>query len=169
MSIWLPEAVRREQLDIRREYEARIESMMAAEAHMRAWNDELKRIDPYLELVRVKPQSTEPGLKPGFWYVMRHNPDAPPSLMCVEDPDTGEYREPDAALFDQLRAWDCWDDRVIRDREQRRERIAHSKERQKAREREGRLDEATILLKALESPGIRFGGSWTAKAGARKG
>lgn len=169
MTLWVPDAVMREQLEQRREYEARLESVMAAEAHMRAWNEELKQIDPYLQLVRVKPQARELGLKPGYWYVMRHNPGTAPHVLCVEDEETGEYREPDARLFQQLREWDCWDDRVMRDREKRRERIQKSYDRQKAREREERMDEANILFKALESPGIRFGGSWTAKAGARKG
>lgn len=165
--IWLPESAVKEQVAQRERHTARVVSMLQTQAQMDEWNHVLKGIDERLELVKAHESAKAQGLRPGYWHVMRNNPGGPPSLLVVEGPD-GEYREPDSALFDQLRSWDNWDSRARGDRERRMQRVEEAARKRKAEEREARLDEALGRFKALENPGIRFGGSWTAKAGARK-
>lgn len=164
-SLWLPARAHEERA---RAYAAEVERQADIRSTQQEWDRLLADIDPRLRLRKAQENASLPGLKPGYWYVIRHADAGPPALICHEG-ENGEYRDPGSELLDKLRHWDCWDDRVRRDRERRHERIRKAYERQKAREREQRLDEALILLKALESPSVRFGGKgWTAKAGARK-
>lgn len=169
MTLYVPGRVREEQLAVRRQHEARLAAMVGEHSKLEQWNKELKEIDPYLELVRAHENASAPGLKPGYYHVLRHNPGAPPSLIPVET-DEGEFREPDSNLFDQLRHWDGWDNRVTRDREVRAQKLERARDRQKAREHEERLDEAMLRLKAYNEPGVLFGDNrWTHRAGAKRG
>ena len=167
-SLWLPPSERERREEAAHAYAAEVDRQAGIRSVQQEWDRLLADIDPRLRLRKAQEGASLPGLKPGYWYVIRHQDVGPPHLICHEG-ENGEYRDPDAELLDKLRHWDTWDDRVQRDRDRRHERIRTAYERQKEREREARLDEALVLLKALESPSIRFGGKgWTAKAGARK-
>jgi hypothetical protein len=150
MDLWLPEGERADRVE---QHEALVRQMLIDHNRLEAWNQELKQIDERLELVRAHDTAKAPGLKPGYYHVLRHNPGGPPSLIAVEGPK-GEFREPDSSLFERLKSWDCWDDRVLRDREERQRKLEVARERQQRREHEDRLDEAMLRLKAYSSPGV---------------
>ena len=140
--------------------------MVASHAQMTDWNRELKRIDERLELVRAHDGAKAPGLKPGYYHVLRHNPGGPPSLIAVED-EHGNFKEPDSSLFNKLREWDCWDDRVMRDREKRQRQFDEARDRRKKREREEMAEEIIDRYKA-QTPGVSFsnrGKGWSYRAG----
>ena len=107
--------------------------------------------------------ATAPGLKPGYYHVLRHNPGGPPSLIAVED-EEGNFKEPDSSLFNRLKEMDCWDDRVLRDREKLQRKLDEATERRKKREREAKAEEILDRLKARNNPGVSFanqGKGWT--------
>lgn len=143
--------------------------MMDTQRQLEEWRKELRTIDPYLDLVRAKDSAEGvPGLKPGYYHVIRHNPGAPTSLMAIETEDGG-FKEPDSSVFDMLRRSDFWNDELQRDRRRKLERARESENRRKEREAQARKDEYQINLKALESPGVLFGSKrWTNRAGARQ-
>jgi len=146
--MWLPPSVSREHLDSTAKHEAALSLMTHVKGQLEDWTAELKRIDPYLELIRAAPNATAAGLRPGFYHVMRHNPGAPPSLLVIEYPD-GSYREPDSGILDMLRHADMWDDRVIRDREKRNREIEKSLAACEEREDRERQEEMMERLDAL--------------------
>jgi hypothetical protein len=170
ISVWLPERVRREMLDVRRRHERMVLEGLELHQRLKEWNRELKQIDPYLELVRAREGAAAPGLKPGYYHVLRHNPDAPPTLIVVEGPN-GEFREPDSGLFDMLREADLWSDAAADERRRRGEALERARDRQRAREREERKEEFLMRFKALESPGVSMTDArpWTYRVERSKG
>lgn len=166
--LWLPSS---RELQARvAQQEALLKQMLSDHSRMEEWNRELKQIDERLELVRAQPNAQAPGLKPGFWHVLRHVPGGPPFLMPVEDED-GNFKEPDSSLFNRLKEWDCWDDRVMRDREKRQRKLEEAADKRKRTERREMAEEIIDRYKAANSPGISFArtGPWTYRAGARRG
>lgn len=120
--------------------EAAIQMMIAVESTMAHWNPELARIDPDLSLIRAKHGAQAPGLKPGFWHLMRSTPGAPINLIPLEGPG-GEFREPGSWMFDMIRSSDLWDGRVTRDRERKLAAAEDAKRRARLAEREARQGE----------------------------
>lgn len=135
----------------RRQQEA---ALLAATTHLAEWNKRLREIDPYLQLVKARENTTLPGLKPAYYHVIRHNPGAPPSILVVEGPN-GEFREPDSGLLEQLRRDDLWSDRSIAERERRERERERAEQHAKEHERSERVDEIHDRLKAKASPGVR--------------
>lgn len=111
------------------------------------WTKELRRIDPYLEIVWVGERVDHPDLYPARWHVFRNNPEGPPSAWPLIG-DEGEYREPGAWVLDEMRAADMYNDRVHRDKADARRRLQEAKNRQKKLEAEQRKDEATLAVRA---------------------
>lgn len=111
------------------------------------FNRELKRIDPYLQLVRADPRSEHPLLRPGYYHLIRTPPDGPPSVRVVQGPD-GEFREPDSSLFEELQRDDLWSDRSRRQRQQRQRELARAAEREKEHETLDRREEMYQRLRS---------------------
>lgn len=139
MSLWLPEAEAR-----RQEAVSVIDQVHGALEH---FNRELRRIDPYLELVRADPRSTHRMLKPGYYHLVRTPPDSPPTVTIWEGPN-GEFREPGSELFEWLRHADLWSDRTRRVREKRQRELKRMAEREKAHETEDRREEMYQRLRS---------------------
>lgn len=140
--LWVPPAVSRKQVEQRNEYTASVESMVHRfRGVMNHLNPLLKEVDPHLELIFAPPNADAPGLVPGRYHVLRHNPGAPPSLMVVETPEGG-FLEPTSRLVDEMRERDMWSAEAERDRKQARARREY--EAQKAKEREAEERQAEI-------------------------
>ena len=167
--MWVPPKVRRELVDERRRFHAGLLRAVELQHQLEAWNRELRQVDPYLQLVKAHDDASDvPGLRPGYYHVLRHNPGAPPSLIPIEGPD-GSFREPDSSLFDMLRRSDMWNHEAERDRRVRGRRLEQAQQAREARERAERKEEALLRLKALEEPGVAFTDRpWTYRAGARR-
>jgi hypothetical protein len=143
----------------------RDEALFWAQDHrIREFNGWLKNIDPHLKLVFANEKAQGPGIQAGRWHVCRQAPGCVPTYLVISTNGVGVpggFREPDSGVLDSLRRADSW----------RRDLLAEqlaaerSEERAKDAHREARRDELAINIKAKTNPGIRFGGSWTAKAG----
>ena len=139
--MWVPPKVERRLVEERNAYTASVESMVDRfRGVMNELNPRLKEIDPHLELIFAPPNVTAPGLVPGRYHVMRHNPGAPPSLMPLEGPD-GEFIEPGSRLLDELRSRDMWSPEAVNDRRLEREARERRQAAEKARQDELRRDE----------------------------
>ena len=139
MSLWVPEREARQQ-------EA---GEVLGQVHdaLQHYNAELRRIDPYLQLVRADPRASHRNLRPGYYHLIRTPPDGPPSIEVWEGPN-GEFREPGSELFEWLRHADLWSDRTRREREKRQRELKYAREREKARETEDRREEMYQRLRS---------------------
>lgn len=140
MSLWVPPALAAKNAELSRQAAAEYLHHVELHDQLRRWNRELKRIDPYLQLVKAREDSSLPGLKPGYFHVLRHNPTGPPSLIVHQGPN-GEFREPDSGLFEELRKGDMWSERSMRERKAKERELARAEAAEKEREAEERRQE----------------------------
>jgi hypothetical protein len=170
--VWIPDQAARQNEAARSEQIAELHRMVedGTQAVLDEWNRILYQIDSDLRMVRAKENVALPGLKPGFYHVIRPNPVGPPFIHPVES-DEGEFREPGSWLLDELRASDQWNPSVGRARERKMQELDRQKQRAREREREERLDEVNERWKAASNPGVSFskqGKGWRYRAGARR-
>lgn len=160
MSIWLPDSV----------HEAALAEQTEQSETMARFNAELETIDPYLRLIKASEKATTPGLKPGYFHILRIPPGGPPSVQPVEGA-MGEYREPDAGLFQELKETDLWNSEVKWEREKMIRAAERARRRQRDRERADRVEEVLDAYKAKHEPGVSMttAGTWTNRAKARRG
>jgi hypothetical protein len=173
MSVWVPPKVARELRQERNAYTASVESMIQRfHGVMNEFNPLLREIDPHLELIFVPPGADEsvPGIIPGRYMVMRHNPGAPPSLMVVED-EEGRFMEPTSRLLDDMRERDMWSPQAVREREQRRARREYEREQARRREQEERHQELEERWAAATRAFVSLDRSsrWSQNAAGRRG
>lgn len=119
------------------------------------WNRLLREIDPDLQLVKAMESTTFPGLKPGYFHVLRTPKDAPPTLIAYETED-GEFLEPDSGLLERLRKGDMWSDRVQAAARERDRKLQRAAEREREREREERVDEVMDRLWHKQNLSVRI-------------
>lgn len=146
----------------------RSEALSWAQDHrIREFNGWLKNIDPYLKLAFANENAKGPGIQPGRWHVCREFQGVKTYLVISTNGVgvPGGFREPDSGVLESLKRADSWHRNLLA------EQLAaeRSEEREKENHREARRDELAVNIKAKLNPGVRFGGSWTAKAGARHG
>lgn len=136
------------------------------------FNPELRRIDPYLDLVYIGdrvPVGALPGVVPGAWHVRRRNPLTVPTFKAIVGPK-GEPIEPTARIFEQLKEMDGWKTDPKRALKDRLAREAADRERRVDEMRAEAREEFAMRMKAELSPSISFGGrNWTARARGRRG
>lgn len=118
---------------------------------------DLKQIDRHLQLLYVDEETDTRGtpIKAGYFHVVRWNPDAPPTVIPIED-ENGMPVEPGSRLFDRLRAGDIWDPRNQRRFADRQAKLKASREREKARETEARREELHERWNRANSTQIAF-------------
>lgn len=176
-NIFLPPRVSQELLNERAAREAK--AMQAIQTQDdQAWvddfNRELKRIDDHLQLVWCPDpapiDAVAAGATPGRFHVARHNPGAPISLMVIETPD-GEFRQPDSAVFEQLRKADLWSSTNAQERKRIKRDLELARERRETHEREERAAQALEMWKAVSRTQVSMNRSvpWTQNhAGGRR-
>lgn len=147
MSLWVPPTVSRDLQAQTDAYRMELAEATLSDRVCAEFTAELRRIDPYLELIRASPNATALGLVPGAFHVMRNNPGAPPSLMPILD-EHGNPRIPDSGVFEELRRNDMWSERSMK--EQRRVAAAaeRAKKAREQREHEDRVEEMVERIKA---------------------
>ena len=171
--LWVPPTATRKQVEQRSAYTASVESMVHRfQGVMNHLNPLLKEVDPHLELIFVPPNADRsvPGIVPGRYMVLRHNPGAPPSLMVVEGPN-GEFIEPGSRLIDEMRSKDMWSPEAERDRKQRKARREYEQQKAKERETEARRAEIAERWAAVSRTFVSMDRStpWTQNAHGRRG
>jgi hypothetical protein len=131
------------------------QSFDAAARELAYWNERLKRIDPALQLVRASSNATMPGLRPGYYHVVRDNGASPPTIIVHEGED-GEWLEPNSFMLERLEKGDVWNTRAVRESEKITKAAAREAEAERVLEREDRKEELKSRIKHAVSPGTRF-------------
>lgn len=156
MPILVPERVNRQTRETQQQYAAEVIDGYETYQELEYWNRELKQIDPYLELVKVPEHVTHlPGVKPGYYHIVRHNPGTAPSIEPHQG-DNGEFREPDSGIFETLRKSDMWSTRTQKQREKKQRELERAREREREREREERVDEVMARFSHRVSPKVHI-------------
>lgn len=134
------------------------------------WDKELAKIDGGLHLIRAKENATVPGLRPGYWHVIRDCSPAPPSIMPIVG-DDGEYVEPTDRLLELLRAGDLQNPRAMADRIERDEREERARERRKQAAHEERVEEIAERVAAVTQTRVSMNtdAPWTQSTNGRRG
>lgn len=151
--MWVPATEQRRRHEERRRHHAQILAGLEQQTRLNYWDQELRKIDEHLTLVRAQPDATTPGLKPGYYHVVRNNPGAPATIIPVQGPN-GEFREPDSGMLEELKFADMWrdKDRLLRLQEAKdRER-----DREAARAAEEARGELTERLRAYGRESVLF-------------
>lgn len=170
MSLWVPPKVSEELRAGTAQYRREVIEQARTDATVDFWTRELRRElnDPYLQMIRAKRGATL--MREGFYYILRHNPDAPPSLICVEGPD-GEFIEPNSGIYELLRRGDMWSREANADREKRMREAEEAERRRKEREMEDRTQEIRERLEALTRTQVSMnrGTKWSQNVSGRRG
>lgn len=138
--LWYPPSVSRELQDQTAQYAAEIRAMAQRDATLDTWTKRLKQKDPYLELIKARDDAQCPGMKPGHYHVLRHNPGAPPTLLPISGPD-GEFVEPTSALLNLLDEGDLQNERAMEARRAKDEAAEAARRRDDERDTEDRQAE----------------------------
>jgi len=144
MPLILPEIYEAEQIN--REIEQQVDEQIEVATR---WNKELRRIDPGLSLVLGAQNAADTELRAGYWHVRKRVPGSVDAYIVLQGPQ-GQYREPGAWMLEMLQGADMWNDRVRHERREIQRRVAEAKARAEQIEKEQRLDEAELAMRAAK-------------------
>lgn len=171
MTLFLPPTITRGLQQERLQMQTDLVKMTHMKETMDSWNRDLRQIDPYLELIKAQenPEVQIHALKPGYWHIIRHNPDAPPSITTWEGPE-GEYREPDSGIYDHLRLNDLQNPEVMKAIKKKRITLERLRKERENRENEERRQELFERLAANRDVRISFDrdAKWTQNVSGRR-
>jgi hypothetical protein len=125
----------------------------------RQWTEEIKRIDPTLEVVRAKDNATDPDLIPGRWYILKHIPGSVDAYIELPKP-------PGTWLYGWLSANDMWNPRVHRSKKEAAEKLRAAKVRARKLEAEQRTDHMAEAVRAARR--MRGDGGLTRSSQAKR-
>lgn len=167
--LWTPPHVRRDLMDSTNEHVAALRDAALRDATCDFWDRELKKLDSALYMVKAHDDAEVPGLKPGFWHVIRDCSPAPPAILPIVG-DDGEYVEPTSRLLDVLRAGDLQSRRAMEDRAKIDEARARSREREEQSAHEDRVTEMIDRVKSLTQTRVSMTDvPWTQNVQGRRG
>jgi hypothetical protein len=144
MSLILSERSEAEQIN--REIAEQVDEQIAVADH---WNTELRKIDPGLSLVLGRDDAEGFEVRASHWAIKKRVPGSVDEYIVLQGPE-GQYREPGAWMLEMLQGADMWNDRRRHEREEIKRRIQVSKERAYETERQQRLDEAELAVRAAK-------------------
>jgi hypothetical protein len=113
-------------------------------------NAELKKVDPYLEIVYVGPRARRnavPGLEPGYWHVRRSAPGVVDSYWPIMGPER-EYIDPSPQIVEDMKKADLWRPGALQELRDRQEKEAAKKRKAAELAREQNIDTAAESIRA---------------------
>lgn len=144
MSILLSERYEAEQIN--REIAEQVDEQIAVADH---WNTELRKIDPGLSLVLGRDNAEGYEVQASHWAIRKKVPGSVDEYIILQGPD-GQYREPGSWMLEMLQGADMWNDKRRHERKEIQRRVTEAKERAYATEKEQRLDEAELAVRAAK-------------------
>src|SRR6266540_4567367 len=116
MALWVPPKVHRELREETAAHNAATLGMFDFHGPVfDEWNDDLKKLDPYLRLGKAKEHADAIGVIPGFFHLVRINPNAPLWTMPLHD-EQMRFIEPSSRMLQVLRERDMQNMQVTRAR-----------------------------------------------------
>ena len=170
-SLWVSPKVARELVDQRIHQAADILKMVRLDPLCVQLTTYARGFDEKVSVVKASEKAEHPGIRPGFYHVMRFNEGAPLSINAIEAPDGG-FMVPTTATLDRLRDSDMWNSRVVRDRRRAHEAEQEAIRRQEQQETADRQQEILERWKAVSETQISMNDStpWSQNVkGRRKG
>lgn len=134
MSLLVPEEVLA--AEINREIEEQVDEHMAEAVE---WAEELKRIDPSLDLVFAAGNADDPELVAGRWHVRKRVSGGVDAYIALVGPGN-TYRPPGAWILEYLSANDLWNPKVHRDKEEAKRKLEEARDRARKLRAEQRQD-----------------------------
>lgn len=153
-----PVAVSKEHETLVRVWEQQVLSMMHQTGGiLDYWNTELQKIDKNLRLMQATPAAVAPGVKAGYYHLVRLRDPAEGTFMWVQPlhDAAGNFAEPTSHMLDALRWADLQSDQIVRARQEKDRRDAAEREREEQREFEERVDEGAERLASMENVSIQ--------------
>lgn len=144
MSLLLSERYEAEQIN--REIAEQVDEQIAVADH---WNTELRKIDPGLSLVLGRDDAEGYEIRPSHWAIKKRVPGSVDEYIVLQGPD-GQYREPGVWMLEMLQGADMWNDRRRHERKEIQRKVQEAKERAHQTEKEQRLDEAELAVRAAK-------------------
>lgn len=153
-TLWLPQDRAQAQAEAASaEQRQMLEELERVTGLLEHYNRELRAIDPHLQVVLAKPNTTVEGLKPGYYHIVRMRPGHPAYIKPVEHAD-GSWRDLDSSVFDLVAEDDLWNDRAQREQRQKARRALEARQRERDREALDRAREFDERWKAANSVSI---------------
>lgn len=146
MTLILPAGVSQRMQQERQLRAAALRASVELHDKLAHWNKQLREIDRDLQLVKAREDTEHPDLKPGYYHLLRHTPGAPPTVIIHQGPN-GEFREPDSALFEELKKADMWSDRANAERRRVKKAVKLAEQRARAAEAEERRENIKDLYR----------------------
>jgi hypothetical protein len=133
------------------------------------FNRELRKMDPYLELIFIGDDAGVQGAVPNRYHLSRRSPDAPATLISITD-EHGGFVEPGSAIFDKLAEGDLWSARSRRERQNAQQEAERARDRKRARETEQRQEELKDRYNAAFRTSVSMADTgWSQNASGRRG
>jgi hypothetical protein len=151
--IILPDSARSE---IERDHRELADNLFSVAAVKADFDRDLKQIDPHLEIVKAKDQTTVVGLRAGFWHLVRRPPGHPAYIkpITANGHPEGPYKEPDSSVFEEAMLDDLWNDRARKANRKRMKTAEDARQRRKDREAQDRIAEFGERVKSRNSTQI---------------
>lgn len=144
------------QAEVARDRKALADNLFAVAAVKADFDRDLQQIDPYLEILKAKDQTTEPGLRAGFWHLVRREPGHPAYVkpITTNGEHNGDYKEPDSSIFEEAMLDDLWNDRARKAHRKRMKAAENARNRRRDREAQDRISEFNERLRSRNSTQI---------------
>jgi hypothetical protein len=173
MALWLPPKVSHELQQRTKENNAVTLSMFDLQyGIVGKWNKEnspLRKLDPMLRIGKAKEKAEAIGVVPGYYHLIRINPNAPTWAVPLHD-GNGGFIEPTEALIEMLRRQDLQNPRVQRDKEKAKADAEAAADRDDQNRHEGRVDNMMSNWRAIARPSILVSDvKWSNRAAGKRG
>jgi hypothetical protein len=131
----------------------------------------LQRIDPSIIMVRALDRVV-PGvpMRPGYYHLLIDNGMSVPLTVTPIEGDDGEFVVPTSRVFEKLAAGNMHDDRNWERWARYQREVYEANEREKARDREERIDHRVELVDAYTRTSVpgTGAGPWTQNQAGRR-
>lgn len=156
--LFLPDTVKHGRISLPPSLQAEIDAdhrdvmdnMISIAAVKRDFDRDLQQIDPHLEILKARDNTTVEGLRAGFWHIVRRAPGHPAYFKPITangEPD-GPYAEPSSAIFEMVQMDDLWNDRARKAHRKRMKEAEKARERRLDRERQDRIENFNERLRS---------------------
>jgi hypothetical protein len=168
--LWTPPSVSYEHRQVTERQNAELMAAARRDALCDFWDKELQKIDPKLTLIQAKENAEVPGLKPGFWHIIRVIDGGPPAILPLVG-DEGEFVEPAGKMLEVLRAGDLQNPRAMEARARQDEESARRRVRDRERAHDDRVTEMTERLASLTQTRVSMSTDtpWSQNVQGRRG
>lgn len=168
--LWVPPRVSRELRDATERHKREVLEAARRDATLDYWDRELKKIDPALTIIKAVDDARVPGLKAGYYHIVREVENGPPSILPIVG-ENGEFVEPTSRILDLLRAGDLQNPRAMAERRRRDDAAERAREKARQDGHEERVEEMLDRWKSMTQTRVSMSRDtpWSQNVQGRRG